>query len=132
MTLSAAFVFIHLPDFIWHSVQDLRFPLGRESTVLCHVRNKGGPLNVTFMRGSLNFPFDFSIQLVELSSEPVNIQIPADGEATLEYPFMVRHTYLHPVPAQYPNPEVCLVSIARFGQILTRSITRWRTQYSIR
>lgn len=93
MTLSAAFVLTIFPiAYGGRSVQDLRFPLGRESTVLCHVRNKGGPLNVTFMRGSLNFPFDFSIQLLELSSEPVNIQMPAGGEATLEYRFMVRHT----------------------------------------
>ncbi len=122
------------------SVQDFRFPIGKKSLVLCHVRNGGGPLNITSIMGSLNFPFDFGIQLSNLSSKSVHVEIPAGAEATLEYLFAVgilglrRFTRLlgYDESLTTLNARHICIPLYSFLQMYTRSSTKWPTRSTTR
>lgn len=58
--------------------------------MLCHLRNSGdGPINVTYIMGSLNLPYDFNYHIQNFSYKAVGIQLPPGFEATFEYPFKV-------------------------------------------
>lgn len=72
----------HLPEH-----QDKKFPIGKTSTILCHISNDGKtPYNVTAIMGSLNQMKTYYF-IQNFTYKPVGVMVLPGEELTLHYDF---------------------------------------------
>ena len=73
----------YLPDH-----QDKKFPIGKTSTILCHISNDGkSPYNVTAIMGSLNHAKGYNLFIQNYSYKTVGILVQPGEELSLHYDF---------------------------------------------